>query len=249
MQILGILLVLALLYAAAVGLGITRNFKRHKDVKKTLVIDDFENERDDFDWTTGGYVKMESSTENQTHGKHSAKVTFLTASQFFPTPTPDAVWQPQAVLDTNSVTRLSVFEWQDYTSLKLDVYNPQDQPLNYHIQIADARAFVYETSGVLNPKKVSNLSISMEDLEKARLDLTSIRSFRFRVDANGVPAAMISTPLATTTAASQPAMVKPMSVSTTPTAVTTPIPAGEQPIVVYLDYLRLEADPAEMKKK
>lgn len=216
MQILGVILVLVLLYLAAVGLGLTRSFKRHKDAKKAMVIDDFEYENDDFDWTTGGYVKIEPSKENQTHGKMSAKATFLLSSQFFPTPTPGVAWQPQMILDTNSVTRLSVFEWQEYTSLKLDVFNPQDQPVTYHIQVADSRSYVYDASGSLTPKKVTNIAIPLDELIQKRLDLTSIRSFKFSVD--------------TASAA--------------------------QPVVVYLDYLRLEGDssipqaaPAAPQKK
>lgn len=209
MQILGVLLVLSLLYAIVVGLGLTRSFKRHKDTKKIQVINDFEYVNDDFDWTTGGYVKIEPTKENLTHGKQSAKVTFLLAGQFFSTPTPDVVWQPQLILDTYSITKLSVFEWQDFGNLKWDVFNPQDQPVTYHAQIADARSFVYETSGSLTPKKVTNISVDLGDLIHDRLDLVNIRSFKFWVDTIG----------------------------------------ATQPVVVYLDYLRLEGEPAPAKKK
>ena len=209
MQILGVLLVLSLIYAIVVGLGLTRSFKRHKDTKKIQIINDFEYDMDDFDWTTGGYAKMEPSKENQTHGKKSAKATFLLAGQFFSTPTLDVVWQPQLILDTNSVTKLSVFEWQEFGALKWDVYNPQDQPVTYHAQVADARSFVYETSGTLTPKKVTNISVDLDELLQNRLDLTNIRSFKFWVDTMG----------------------------------------ATQPVVVYLDYLRLEGEPAPVKKK
>ncbi len=205
MRILGILLLIAvILYVLAAGLGLTGSFKRHKATLKTMVITDFEYPNDDFDWTTGGYVKIEPSTENQTHGKHSAKATFLLSSQFFPTPTPGAAWQPEMVLDTTSVTQLKVYEWQDYADLKMDVFNAQDQPVTYRVQVADSRAFVYETSGPLTPKKVTNLTIHLNDLIQERLDLSNIRSLRFWVDTAG----------------------------------------ATQPVVVYLDYIRLEGDAA-----
>src|SRR6185369_7218920 len=95
LQILGVLLALGLLYAVATGLGLTGKFKHRKDTKGALVLDDFEYTRDDFDWSTGGYVKVEPSTQNQTHGKMCAKATFLLSSQFMPVPTPTAGPAPQ----------------------------------------------------------------------------------------------------------------------------------------------------------
>lgn len=183
MQILGVVLVLALLWAVGVGLGLTSKLKRHKSTVKTQVINDFEYVRDDFDWTTGGYVKIEPSIENQTHGKKCAKATFLLAGQFFPTPTPGANWQPQMILDTTSVTSLQVFEWNEYASLKMDVFNAQDQPVSYHLKVADARSYEYETAGALTPKKVTNIVVPLDELIQKRLDLVNIRSFRFWVDA------------------------------------------------------------------
>jgi len=227
MQILGILLVLVLLYALVVGLGLSRVFKRHKTTTKTLMIDDFEYPRDDFDWTTGGYAKVEPSTENQTHGKKCAKVSFFSTQQFYVTPVPgvspmnssqvfysaagQASWRPEITLDNTSVTKLSVYEWQEYTDLKLDVFNDQIQPVTYYIQIVDSHAFVYKTSGVLTPKKVTNISIPLDELIKERLDLANIRTFKFAVDMAGLP----------------------------------------EPLVVYLDNLRLEGDaslPAPKKE-
>ena len=182
---MGILLALFLVYAVLVGLGITKSFKRHRDNKKIQVIDDFEYENDDFDWTTGGYVKIQPSTENQSHGKKCAEVTFLLADQFYPTPTPGAAWDPQMILDTESVTKLSVYEWQDFANLDMDVFNPQTQPVSWRVQVADSRSFVYETTGVLTPKKVSNISIPLDELIDKRLDLSNIRSLKFALDTTG----------------------------------------------------------------
>ncbi len=241
MQILGILLALGLLYAVMAGLGLTQGFKRHKATAKMQVIDDFEDLNDDFDWTTGGYVKIEPSTQNKTHGKYCAKATFLLASQFLsdvtpaasdtaglpqagqapstgsasspqaappePIPTPSVPWQPEMVLDVNSVTPLKAFEWQDYADLKMDVFNDQAQPVTYHVEVGDSHAYLFDTSGPLTPKKVTNISIPLDALAQDRLDLSNIRSLRFWVD--------------TTDAA--------------------------QPVVVYLDYVRLEGDASAPK--
>jgi hypothetical protein len=234
MWILGVILVLALIYFVMAGLGLTKSFKSRKNVQKTLMITDFEYANDDFDWTTGGYVKLEQSTENKTHGKYSCKATFLLPEQFLydvtpsvvssptpeSTPSPGATpeteapltapsWQPEMVLDVNSVTPLRVFEWQEYADLKMDIFNDQTQPVTYHMQVGDAHAFLYETSGPLTPKKVTNVVIPLDELIQARLDLSNIRSLRFWVDMTG----------------------------------------ATQPLVVYLDNIRLEGDATAPKAK
>ncbi len=186
-QIIGILVVIGLIYAVMVGLGITRSFKHKKETKKVMVINDFEHPNYDLDWGTGGYVKVESTTDNQTHGKKAMKATFLLENQFFPTPTPGNNWRPTLTLDTNSPTPLNVYDWSEYSNLMVDVFNPQDQPLTWHIQVADGRAFVDDqATGVLIPKKVTNIDVPFDELIKNRLDLTSIRSFSFWVDTAGL---------------------------------------------------------------
>lgn len=233
MQILGIILALVLIYAVLAGLGLTHGFKGRKAVAKMQVITDFEDSTDDFDWTTGGYVKVEPSTENKTHGKYSAKATFLLAGQFLPNatpvypatpiagspqavptaapatnttpgpvPTPSPTWQPEMVLDVNSITPLKAFEWQEYADLKMDVFNDQTQPVTCHVQIGDSHAYLFDHTESLTPKKVTNISIPLDELTKNRLDLGNIRSFRFWVDTAG----------------------------------------ATQPVIVYLDYIRLEGD-------
>src|ERR1700677_2809801 len=161
-----ILIAAGLIYAIAAGLGLT-HMRRHGLVKKTVMLDDFEDADNDFDWYTGGYAKLEQSNQNQTHGKHSAKVTFYTQNQFqavptLPpeiTPTPGPTWQPQIVLDTHSMTKLAVFDWQDFTSLKLDVFNAMDEPMTYHLKLSDSKTFSHDTTGVMLSKKVTNISV------------------------------------------------------------------------------------------
>lgn len=251
-----VLAVIALLYFVASGLGLTRGFgKRHAEIK-TLMINDFEKLQWDYDWTTGGYVQIEQTTENKTHGKYAAKATFLLFTQFYatptpipdltenasadstpspvptatkvpivsppakksatvvvpsapasPVPTPPIPWRPEMILDNRSPTQLGVYEWQDYANLKLDVFNPQDQPVSWFIQIADSRGYVYETSGSLTPKKVNNLVLPLDETAISRIDLSNIRSFHFGLDMSG----------------------------------------ASQPLVVYLDNLRLEGDPKAPK--
>lgn len=229
--ILIILAVLAFLYIVASGLGLTRGWKRHRAELKAQMIDDFEHDRYDYDWTTGGYVHLEPSTENKSHGKYCAKATFLLYTQFYATPTPYSnpgmeqapvpsvtpavpvtaatpvfpnpeTWRPQMVLDNRSPTPLGVYEWAAYANLKMDVFNPQDQPVSWFVSIADSRGYTYSTSGSLLPKKVNNLSIPLDETLPVRLDLTNVRSLSFGVDLKGFP----------------------------------------QPVVVYMDNLRLEGD-------
>jgi hypothetical protein len=211
-----ILVAAGLIYAIAAGLGLT-HMRRHGLVKKTVMLDDFEDADNDFDWYTGGYAKLEQSNQNQTHGKHSAKVTFYTQDQFqavptLPpeiTPTPEPTWQPQIVLDTHSVTKLTVFDWTDFTSLKLDVFNAMDEPMTYHLKLSDSKTFSHDTTGVMLSKKVTNISVLMDDLSQDRMDLSNMDSIQFWVDMTG----------------------------------------ATQPVSVYLDNLRLEFDPGEVKKK
>jgi hypothetical protein len=217
MRIVLILLVAAgLIYAIAAGLGLT-HMRKHGLVKKTVMLDDFEDADNDFDWFTGGYAKLEQSNQNQTHGKHSAKVTFYTRNQFeaIPTmppgvtPTPEPTWQPQIVLDTHSVTNLTVFDWTDFTSLKLDAFNAMDEPVTYHIKLSDSKTFSHTQDGVMLSKKVTNISVLLDDLAQDRMDLTNMNSIQFWVDMTD----------------------------------------ATQPVSVYIDNLRLEFDPGEVKKK
>jgi hypothetical protein len=208
-QILAVVLALVLIYFTAVGLGLTRRLKRSKETKIMKVINDFEYVRYDYDWTTNGYSKMEPSIENPVHGKRCAKVTFLLPSQFMATPVPNAKWFPQLVLDTQSITKLNVYDWKDFTSLNLDVLNPEDKPVSYFIKISDSHTFIYEKSDVLTPKKVTNIIVPLEELIDKRLDLSNINSFKFWVDTTG----------------------------------------ATLPVVVYLDYLRLEAEKIAQPKK
>jgi hypothetical protein len=183
--ILGVIAALALIYVLFVGLGLAHMFKSHKQLKKILVLNDFEYPDTDLDWTTGGYVKVETSTENQTHGKRSAEATYLLPTEFFPQPTPQATWEPSMVLSTDSVTKIPLDDWTGFTTLNVDAFNPQDQPITYHLAVADGRSFQYETSGVLTPKKVTNVSVALSDLTLARMDLSAIRSLSLAVDTQG----------------------------------------------------------------
>ncbi len=105
--ILGILAALALIYVLFVGLGLSHIFKSHKQLKKIQVLNDFEYPDTDLDWTTGGYVTLESSTENQTHGKRSLEATYLLPSEFMtmPTPMPTAVPPPVAASNPSGKTK------------------------------------------------------------------------------------------------------------------------------------------------
>ena len=184
-QILIIIVILVAVYLLAVGLGLTKRLKRPKETKIMKVINDFEYERYDYDWTTNGYGKMEPSTENPVHGKRCAKVTFFIPSQFMATPSASVSWFPQMILDTQSVTKLDVYDWTGFTNLCLDVLNPEDKPVSYFILISDSHTFRYDKSDALTPKKVTNIKIPLEELIDKRMDLTNINSFKFWVDTTG----------------------------------------------------------------
>jgi hypothetical protein len=192
MQILGIVLVIGLLYAVAAGLGLTRYLKKSKVTAKTLMVEDFEKvpyflDDKDLGWTTNGYVQVEGATENLTHGKRSAKAVFLTEGLLYPTPTPDMKWVPQMIMDQASVKKMKypLGEWQDYGSLKMDIYNPLTSPVTYDLQIVDSHSFVFEKTDALKAKGFTNLEIPLDEMLKTRLDLNSIYSLRFGVIMSG----------------------------------------------------------------
>jgi hypothetical protein len=172
-----LLIVLAVLfvYMLLVGLGLTGH-KRGKIPKRVLVMNDFEDPSNDLQWFSGGYVLMETSTENLTHARRSAQATFLLARQFFPTPTPGMLWQPSLKLSHHSVTPLEVEDWTGYDTLNLDVYNPADAPVSAMLTVTDAKGFEYASPLLFLPKKVTNAAVSLSLLKKERLDLTSVDS-------------------------------------------------------------------------
>jgi hypothetical protein len=248
MKILTVIVVLVVVYALFTGLGLRRVFKKGKTVTKTLVINDFEYPyfpNDDFSWTTNGYVKMEPATENQSHGKRSAKVSFYSTQQFYPTPVPgvdpmnsshvfytksgETSWRPEIILNKDSPTRLPFFEWQDYTQFKMDVFNPQDIPVTYHIKIADSHTFVFETSGLLTPKKITNIVVPLEDLQRVRLDLSNIQSFKFSADLAGAPDPLVLY-LDNLHLEGEVGLVKKAAVKTTPTPGGTPVNPPASPV-------------------
>ena len=99
-----------------------------------------------------------------------------------PTPVPTPNWQPKITLDTRSVTKLKVFDWQQYSSLKMDVFNPQDRPMTFHVQLTDSKTSRFDVSGPMIAKKVTNIAIPIEDLVTARMDLSNIASINFWVE-------------------------------------------------------------------
>ena len=104
------------------------------------------------------------------------------------TPTPTvkpAAWLPAMVLSTDSVTQIPLVDWTGFTTLNVDAFNPQDHPVTYTLEVADGRAFQYKTSGELAPKKVTNVSVPLDDIAAARLDLSAIRSLSLSVDVRG----------------------------------------------------------------
>ncbi len=180
-RILLILLAVVLAYMLMVGLGLTGRHKG-KSPKRILVLNDFEDPANDLQWANGGYVEMETSTENLTHGKRSAKARFLLAKQFNPTPTPGMAWAPAISLSHKSVTSLTEFDWSDYDTLNLDLYNPGDVAVTTVLELSDGRGFIYDQTIQIEPKKFNNAAVTLADVKKQRLDLTSMDSITFKPD-------------------------------------------------------------------
>lgn len=181
----GVLLALFLLYSLAVGLGLTNVFKGKKSKVKIEMLNDFERPKMDLFWNTGGYITLESATENQTKGRRSMKATFLIPAQFMPTPTPTLIWTPSMKLGFDTVTKLTKTDWSKFTSLNLDVFNAEDRILNYTLKLDDGRGYSYLWTGQLLPKRVTNIAANLEDAKNARMDLSVIRALSFSVDVTG----------------------------------------------------------------
>jgi hypothetical protein len=180
-RLLLIALAILFLYMILVGLGLTGR-KRGKTPKRVVVINDFEDPANDLQWLSGGYVLMETSTENLTHGRRSAQTTFLLARQFFPTPTPGLLWQPSLKMSHHSVTPLNQYDWTSYDTLNLDVFNPADAPVSATLTVTDAKGYEYTSSFLFLPKKVTNAAVSLSLLKKERLDLTAVDSLTLQPD-------------------------------------------------------------------
>ncbi len=172
-RLLLIVLAILFLYMILVGLGLTGR-KRGKVPKRVVVINDFEDPSNDLQWLSGGYVLMETSTENLT--------TFLLARQFFPTPTPGLLWQPSLKMSHHSVTTLDQYDWTGYDTLNLDVFNPSDAPVSATLTVTDAKGYEYASSFLFLPKKVTNAAVSLSLLKHERLDLTAVDSLTLQPD-------------------------------------------------------------------
>lgn len=185
LKIVGVLLALFILWSIAVGLGLTQSVKSKKPKVKQAILNDFEDAKYDLLWSTGGYITLESANRNQTHGKKSMKAVFLLPSQFFPTPTPQAVWQPSMKLSFETVTKLTKNDWSKYTVLYLDAFNNEDRVLNYSLKIDDGKGYSHTYTGQLWPKRVTNIAAPLDELKTARMDLSVIRALSFSVDVTG----------------------------------------------------------------
>lgn len=180
-RLFGVVIALGLLYVVLVGLGLTGH-KRGKQPTRVQVLNDFEDPSSDLQWATGGYVTVETATENTTHGKRSAHMTFLLPQQFFPTPTPGIEWKPAVKISHTTVTPLTAFDWSAWDTLNLDVFNPGEAPVSAVLTITDARGYKYDSTLLFLPKKVTNAAVTLSLVKKERLDLSSIDSINLQPD-------------------------------------------------------------------
>ena len=180
-RLFAVLLAVGFVYVVLVGLGLTGR-KHGKPPKRVEVLNDFEAPTADLQWNTAGYVTLESSTENQPHGKRAAHAIFLLPQQFFPTPTPGTEWKPTMKLSHKSVTSLTQFDWTGWDTLNLDVFNPGEAPVSAILTITDARGYRFDAPLVFEPKKVTNAAVSLSLAIKERLDLSSVDSLALQPD-------------------------------------------------------------------
>lgn len=173
-------LVLAALYALAVGFGVFGGSGKKRKTPKA-VLNDFERYPDDFQMTTGGYVELRPVKDQRTHGKNALQAVFLPADRFFPTPTPGRVWEPSLQMAYDSLTPLSTVDWTPYRELQLDLFNPMDRLVSAKLQVADARSAVKIFPLDLLPGQVQKVKIDLTEIENAGLSLKQIRSLRLSV--------------------------------------------------------------------
>ena len=169
-----------------------------------LLLNSFESKRDCL-VGVDGYSEVEWSGQKVSDGEHSLKATFLLRSQFYPTATPEAtpfqqpgiqtptatpsptpVWRPRVLFGMGSATGLKTQNFSKYRALKLDVFNPEERPINAYLEIADSRGYTFSLPAVgLSGQKVTTLGADLSDLASQELDLKRIRHLAFHVDLSG----------------------------------------------------------------
>jgi hypothetical protein len=172
--------------------------------RKVFVLNSFEG-RSECLVGVDGYSLVERSTQKVSDGDHSLRAEFLLRAQFYSTPTPQATpyqppltgtptatptatppWRPRVLVGMGAATALRTQDFSNYRSLKLDVFNPEERPINGMLEIGDSRGYVFVLPAVgLEGQKVTTLGADLPDLAAQDLDLTRIRHVAFHVDVAG----------------------------------------------------------------
>ena len=172
--------------------------------REVLILDSFESLSECL-VGVDGYTEVERNSQRVSHGDFSLKASFLLRTQFYPTPTPQATpyvkpgtqtatasptatppWRPRVLIGMGAATPLKTQDFSSYKALKLDVFNPEERPINGILEIADSRGYVFVLPAVgLSGQKVTTIGADLQDLASEDLDLIHIRHVAFHVDVSG----------------------------------------------------------------
>jgi hypothetical protein len=142
----------------------------------------------DFDWETGGYVKLEQFKKYATKGKFSCQATFSVPADFMSTTQAAKVtqWLSTMTLSINTITSLKVTDWTGYKKFNVDVYVPDNTEREFFIKIVDASGKEYITSRPVKNGR-NKLELLMADVLASRIDMSNIISLSLYIDTKNDP--------------------------------------------------------------
>lgn len=180
-RLISVLLILSLIILT--GCGAAKPAK-----KKEFMINSFENlpsdtTLGDFDWETGGYVKLEQFKKYATKGKFSCQATFSVPVDFLSTTQAAKVdrWLSTMTMNINTITSLKVTDWNGYKKFTVDVNVPDNTQRDFYIKFVDSSG--KEFVAVRPVKNGRNkLEVLIEEVRAARIDLANMISLSLYID-------------------------------------------------------------------
>jgi hypothetical protein len=141
----------------------------------------------EFDWDTGGYVKLEQFKKYATNGKFTAQAIFSVPADFMTTTKAARVssWISGMTMSINTLTKLKVTDWGQYKKFGVDIYSPDNVQRDFFIKLLDANGKEYiATRPIKNGR--NKLELVIQEVKDARVDVSSIVSFSFYLNNKGV---------------------------------------------------------------
>jgi hypothetical protein len=141
----------------------------------------------DFDWETGGYVKLEQIKKYATNGKFSAQAIFAVPADFLTTTKAARVttWIAGMTMNINTLTQLKVTDWGQYKKFDVDIYSPDNTQRTLYIQFLDANGNKYTTFRPVQNGR-NKLEVVIQDVKDTRVDVSNIVSLSFYLDNKGI---------------------------------------------------------------